>query len=64
MTKQQINIAHCVQCGRELLGQVEIESKQIGVCHRPECPNYGLLQISIEKIKEFIESMEEDNIEE
>jgi hypothetical protein len=56
--KKDENKYHCVQCGGTLDYQVNEEKIDhiLLVCHRSECPNYGLLQIGIEGMPK-----EEDN---
>ena len=53
--KQQKIKAHCVQCNRELVGTVDSPGLQgtLFVCTFPDCPNYGLVAICKEKMKEF-----------
>lgn len=41
---------HCVQCNQELEHKVIIDASVVSVCNRPECPNYGVLQIPIEQM--------------
>lgn len=50
----------CVQCGLTCQAQTEGE-RTYNVCVRPECANYGLLQVDIDQIKKFTdEYIEED----
>jgi len=44
----------CNQCGREMEYSTEIECKLVCVCHYPDCPNYALLQISMENMSKGI----------
>ncbi len=46
----------CVQCHGELEYTVndEVFSKSMFVCHNQECPNYGLLAVCLEKMKEAV----------
>ena len=41
----------CVQCNREI--QAQTEDGKYNVCVRPDCPNYGLVQVGADKLKEF-----------
>lgn len=43
---------HCVQCGRVLEAYTDVQDKQVPVCTYPDCPNYGLLQLGIEIMKD------------
>lgn len=43
----------CNQCGKKMDAIIELEKYNVPVCINPECPNYGLLQISEEKIEEY-----------
>jgi hypothetical protein len=45
----------CSQCGKKVDAVVELEKWNIPVCINPSCPNFGLLQIGMEKINEFNE---------
>lgn len=40
---------HCVQCGQEMPYGTDGD-KFASVCCNPKCPNYGLLQMGIEKM--------------
>ena len=46
----------CNQCKKEMEGVLEfnISYRSIGIpiCTNPECPNFGLLQVGSERIKE------------
>lgn len=44
---------YCVQCGKETMF-ITIQYV-LGVCVEPDCPNYGLLQVS----NECLDSLEE-----
>ena len=41
----------CVQCHKEIQGQTKDD--YYNVCVRPECPNYGLVQVGNKSLKEF-----------
>ena len=45
-------ISHCVQCGGEMPYGTDWD-KFVQVCHNPACPNFGLLQMGIEKMKKL-----------
>lgn len=47
MSKQE-----CVHCGLPCEAQTE-EEKHYNICIRPDCPNFGLLQIDLDQIKKF-----------
>ena len=60
--------ATCNQCEKQMKGILELEKWTIPVCTNPSCPNFGLLQISSEKImiapglpakRDMLESMSE-----
>lgn len=46
---------NCHQCGKHTQGLTKDEN--YAVCVRPECPNYGLLQIGEEQMDKFISSL-------
>ena len=46
--------AICNHCHKQMDGMVELEKTTIPVCTNPACPNFSLLQISAEKMAEFI----------
>ena len=46
--------ATCNQCGKQMDAILELEKWTIPVCTNPSCPNFSLLQISVEKMSEFI----------
>ena len=50
--KQKDTAPHCVQCGGEMTYGVDW-NKFVLVCYNPICPNYGLLQMGIEKMKKL-----------
>ena len=50
----------CVQCGKELNAILELEKWIIPVCTEPSCPNFGLLQIGVKKMYEFINNNNND----
>ena len=41
---------HCVQCAEEMPYGTDWD-KFVPVCHNHKCPNYGLLQMGIEKMR-------------
>ena len=47
MKKQTYNTSnlHCVQCHRRLVYKVDLGDSVVSICHRPDCPNYGLLAL-------------------
>ena len=47
MTNKKIKKT-CNQCGKELKGWALCNECCFNVCHNPKCPNYSLLQISVE----------------
>ena len=49
--------ATCNQCGKKMNAVMELEKWNIPVCVEPCCPNFGLLQISVEKMFEFIDKL-------
>lgn len=42
---------HCVQCGAPLNHEVYWSSYKTFICDRPECPNFGLVQVGIEAMR-------------
>lgn len=52
---KKIKKTTCVQCGQELEAILELEKWTIPVCTNPSCPNFGLLQIGVKKMFEFID---------
>lgn len=38
---------HCLQCGEKMLTSFGNDNFNAPFCDRPECPNYGLLQIGV-----------------
>lgn len=46
---------HCVHCGKEMPYGANINKCSVSVCHNPACPNYGLLQMGMEKMSEIKE---------
>ena len=48
-----INIPRCAQCG-VILGKCDIE-RIVCVCMNPRCPNFSLLSIPENTIKEYLE---------
>ena len=59
MKKLQKIKAHCVQCNNELDAIIDEPAltSAIFVCVTPDCPNFGLLTISREKIDEFLKPL-------
>ena len=58
--KKHIKIeATCNQCGKQMEAILELERYAIPVCVNPACPNFALLQISVEKVIEFEEKNNE-----
>ena len=51
--------SHCVQCGKEMLAGTDWD-KFVPICTSPKCPNFGLLQMGIEKVSEFMKKEEID----
>ena len=49
--------ATCNQCNKQMNAILELEKWTIPVCVNPGCPNFGLLQISIEKITEHLKKI-------
>lgn len=47
--------ATCNQCGKQMGAILELEKYTVPVCINPKCPNFALLQISVEKVIEFEE---------
>ena len=47
----------CLQCNRPIQGYLEVDSMRLNVCVQPDCPNYGLPQISQSKMDEFVQSL-------
>ena len=47
--------ATCNMCHKQMEGILELEKYTIPVCVNLKCPNFGLLQISEEKIIEFLD---------
>ena len=45
--------ATCNQCGKQMEAVLELEKFTVPVCLNPGCPNFALLQISVEKVIEF-----------
>ena len=54
LNKEAKIIAHCNQCSEQMTGILELEKYVIPVCTNPKCPNFALLQISSEKMVEFL----------
>lgn len=54
-TKPEITSHHCVQCGKKVRAVTEVG--HFPVCLQPECPNYGLVQVGVERAKEFLRSI-------
>ncbi len=52
--------ATCNRCGKQMDAILELEKYTIPVCTNPECPNFSLFQISMEKMIEFEKSLIED----
>lgn len=50
MKKQTYEEMHCVQCHRELKYKVSINDSVVSICHRADCPNYGLLAMPQEQM--------------
>ena len=48
--KVQPIASHCVQCGEEMPYGTNWD-KFVPVCFNHKCPNFGLLQMEIEKMK-------------
>jgi len=42
--------AHCVRCGEEMPCGLDIADKYTPLCTNKSCPNYGLVQVGIEKM--------------
>jgi hypothetical protein len=42
----------CNQCMNEMEYSAQLKEVQIPVCSNPNCPNFGLLQISSERMAE------------
>ena len=53
-----IKKATCNQCGQQMGAQIELENWAIPVCVNPECANFSLLQISMEKVNKFMKKNE------
>jgi hypothetical protein len=51
---QKPEIPHCVQCGQPMLMGTNWD-KFVPICDNPTCPNYGILQVGIEKMQELEE---------
>lgn len=55
---------HCVQCGEEWdtqkMKRCDGMNIEMFACNNPECPNYGLLQVGIEKMKELQDELEKE----
>ena len=43
---------YCVQCEKEIEGQTA--DNNYNVCMRPDCPNYGLLQMGNTSLANFV----------
>ena len=43
----------CVQCHNDMPYATDVQEKQVSVCLRPQCPNFGLLALALETIEEF-----------
>ena len=45
----------CVQCGEKLILKAgkwfEDDVYDLGCCNKPDCPNYGLLQVDLGDLK-------------
>lgn len=52
--KEIKNKSTCNYCFQNMDYTVQLEKYQIPVCHKPECPAFGVLQISQEKIAETL----------
>lgn len=52
-TKDKITGHHCVQCGKKVRAITGLG--HFPICLQPDCPNYGLVQVGKERIREFIE---------
>ena len=48
--KDKKQSSRCVQCAKEMPYGIDWD-KFVPVCHNPKCPNFGLLQMGIEKMK-------------
>lgn len=46
---------HCVRCAEKLVASIDTEGKVVSVCTNQQCPNFGLLCISMEKMQEFLD---------
>ena len=46
----ETNFCHCVQCGEEMPCGLDICEKYVPICTNHKCPNYGLVQVGIEKM--------------
>ena len=42
----------CNQCGHQMDNELLVDNQFTGFCCNPECPNYALLQISLEDMPE------------
>jgi hypothetical protein len=51
--KKQNQIIDCNHCVLNLYVLDNTQPQAVGVCTNPECPNYGLLQISIQGMKKL-----------
>jgi len=60
MTNIIKNHPHCVQCGDEMVFTTTGEFFH-HVCHNTKCPNFGLLQIGIEKMRKAIHDEKNTN---
>lgn len=54
MKKEPKFKATCNQCHKQMEGITELEKYIVSVCANPECPNFSLMQISMEKMAEFL----------
>lgn len=59
-TKKEVDqlgrVATCNQCGLNMEGSVDIGIGAISACDNPKCPNFALLQISMEKMAEYLKT--------
>lgn len=44
----------CVQCHQEMLYATDVNERIISACLNAECPNFGLLQLGVEIINQFL----------
>ena len=51
-----MNDRTCVHCSSEC-GITDMGEAYVNVCVNPECPNYGLLQVSGTKIQQYLDSL-------